>query len=176
MLSNNKNSSGEKEKKKNSAKRPVSQDGMRLRLADLCSRSEQCESDLRMKITRAGLSKEEGDQIIDFLKTNRFLDNARFARAYARDKLRFAGWGRNKIRAGLYAKGIAADDIKAGLDAIEEGDYIEAMLKTGRAKASRLDLHTRTDAAKFIRYMQSRGFESGLIFQLLDALRMDAGD
>ena len=91
-------------------------------------------------------------------------------------EMRFAGWGRNKIRAGLYAKGIAADDIKAGLDAIEEGDYIEAMLKTGRAKASRLDLHTRTDAAKFIRHMQSRGFESGPIFQLLDALRMDAGD
>lgn len=158
-------------KKKSAAKRVPGFDAMRLRLADLCARSEQSVGDIRGKISRAGLSKEEADRIIDFLKTNKFLDDSRFARAYARDKVKFAGWGRNKIRAGLYAKGVSADDIAEGLSAIEETDYIEAMRKAGIAKASRLDLHNRADIAKFVRHMQSRGYETGLIFQLLDALR-----
>ena len=38
------------------------------RMAALCSRSEQCSTDIHKKITAAGLSSEEADEIIEKLK------------------------------------------------------------------------------------------------------------
>ena len=54
-------------------------DAAKLRMADLCARSEQCEADIRQKLYRLGLSSVEVQQIITQLIDEKFIDNARFA-------------------------------------------------------------------------------------------------
>ena len=152
-------------------KKSIDVESVRLHLADLCSRSEQCESDLRKRLYRTTLSNSEKEEIISFLKQNGFLDDLRYARAFARDKVRFSGWGKKKIRLALITKKIAPDNIAEGLRAIEDNDYIEAIRRSGTAKARNLDLSKKEDTAKFVRHLLSKGFESSLIFQLLEALR-----
>lgn len=156
-------------------KKPPTPEGIKIRLADLCARSEQCEADIRTKLSRTSLSVDDREGIINFLKSAKFIADDRFARAFARDKVRFSGWGRNKIRNALAAKRIAKEDIEAGLQGIDEKDYLEAIRRAGTAKAKGLDLSQREDSAKFIRHLQARGFESRIIFQLLEALRLSSG-
>ncbi|MDE5652774.1 MAG: RecX family transcriptional regulator [Muribaculaceae bacterium] len=151
-------------------KNPPTIESMRLRLAGLCSRSEQCESDLRAKILRARLPAEAADDIITFLKEGRFLDNSRFARSYALDKVRFSGWGVNKIRAALAMKRIPQSDIGAALEAIPKAEYMEAVKKVAAAKVRSLDLRLQADRAAFCRHMLSRGFETPVVMKTLDYL------
>ena len=62
------------------------------RLAALCSRGEQAESDMRRKLQRWGIDLGETDRIVQRLKEENFLNEERYARAFVRDKARFNGW------------------------------------------------------------------------------------
>lgn len=143
---------------------------MRLQLAGLCSRAEQNEYDLRQKCLKAGLAAEQTDSIIDFLKAGRYLDEHRYARAYANDKVRFAGWGLHKIRQGLIAKRVPAEIVKEALGCIDRKEYIDALKRVGIAKARDVDIRTREGRMKFYRSMAAKGFEGELITKLIDAI------
>ncbi|MDE6272932.1 MAG: RecX family transcriptional regulator [Muribaculaceae bacterium] len=155
---------------------PISAEAMKLRLAGLCARSEQCEYDLRQKIFKAGLSGSESDEIIGFLRTNRYLDEERYAAAYTRDKVRFAGWGRRKIRQGLSAKRVSSAAIDRAIDSIDSKEYIAALKRAGIAKARSINISSPEDRAKFYRHLASRGFEMELIHKLADAIIAKLGN
>lgn len=134
-------------------------------MADLCARSEQCEADIRQKLYRLGLSSADVQSVVEALISGRFIDNARFAKAFARDKCRFSAWGRNKIRLALMARRISSADISEALDAIDPHDYSEALRRTAAAKARGMDLDgpdNRDNRMKLFRHILSRGFESDL--------------
>lgn len=145
-------------------------------MADLCSRSEQCSADVLEKILKTGISRDDAGDILDFLKREKFIDDARFARAFARDKVRFSGWGKLKIRMHLRAKRISDIDIASALEEIDSADYIAALKRAGIAKAKTLNVFEAADAQKLIRHLASRGFESGLIMKFLSAVRKKLSD
>lgn len=155
-------------------KKQLTEDEARMRLADLCARSEQCESDLVRKMRLWGLSGSAISDIIDTLKREKFLDDSRFARAYARDKARFSKWGRNKIRAGLSAKRISSADIAEGLASIDVEEYNCALRSAALTKARPLDLNRSEDVRKLYAHLLSRGYESSLIQQVIREIK--AGD
>lgn len=152
-------------------KKPISAEAMLLRMADLCARSEQCEADLRAKMQRAALLPAEADMVISRLRADRYLDDARFARAYAGDKMRFLGWGKHKIRMGLAAKRIPSTDVEKALEELPEKEYRDVAMRVGAAKAKSLALNTREDNVKLYRHLLSRGFESALAVEVCKALR-----
>lgn len=151
--------------------REISEEAMRLRIADLCARSEQCEFDLRRKMASAGMSAAQASEIIRFLREQKFIDDQRYAGAFARDKARFSGWGRNKIRMALLAKRIPESAIRNALESIDQQIYLLTMRRLGEAKAAKLNLNIASDRAKFLRYLLSRGYESSLACHLLEAIR-----
>ncbi|MDE6217636.1 MAG: RecX family transcriptional regulator [Muribaculaceae bacterium] len=153
--------------------KPVDPEKIRQRMASLCARSEQCESDIRTKIRRAGIFPDKEQEIIDFLMEHRFLDNARFARAFASDKVRFSGWGRIKIRNALLMKRIPSDLIDEAIGGVEESDYEAAILSAARAKSRGLDLSQRDDAMKLCRHLASRGFEPSLCISMMKRMRLE---
>lgn len=136
-------------------------------MAGLCAKSEQCTSDILTKLYKAGLKKEDRDGIIRYLTDHRYLDDARFAKAFAGYKVRFAGWGKRKIAAALGAKRIPSALVAAALDNIDPDDYMEAARRVAAAKKRDLDMTDRNDVAKFYRQMLSRGFESSIVKTLL---------
>lgn len=142
-------------------KRPITPEAARIRMADLCARSEQCEYDIRQKLYKTRLPADNISEILIYLIENKFIDNVRFARSYARDKCRFSSWGPYKIRLGLSAKHISANDIAKGLEELETEDIKEAAERVARAKERSLDLHgstAREDRIKLYRHIISRGF------------------
>ena len=142
---------------------PPDEEKMRLRLADLCARTEQCRHDLDQKMRRAGLS-EEGRQ------RGGFIDERRYACAFSRDKVRFAGWGRQKIRQALSAKRLDSDAIDEGLRAISRDEYIGSLKRSALAKARQLDLSLPADRMKLYRHLASRDFESAFISKIVSYL------
>ncbi len=143
---------------------------MLSRMASLCARSEQCEADIAAKLHKAGLSRDDADSIMRRLRDDRFLDNRRFARAFASDKSRFAGWGRVRIRMALAMKRIPSDIVAEALDNIDDEEYMEAMRRTARAKTRTLDLSLRDDRNKLYRHLLSRGYESALAVKVIKEL------
>jgi len=86
------------------------------RFAALCSRSEKCEYDAHEYMLSHGASEQDATLAVEYLTTNQFVDNARYADAFAADKFRFAKWGAHKIAAALRHKRIPSGIIAAALD------------------------------------------------------------
>ena len=103
-----------------------------------------------------------------------FIDESRYAGTYARDKFRFNKWGKVRIRYMLEQKKIPAPVIEDALDGIAEEDYRSTLkaelLKKRKAVrgVNAFDLRGR-----LFRFAQQRGFETGLIYSLLDEIIRD---
>lgn len=151
------------------AKRKPTADEMLLRMAGLCAGAEQCTADIRNKILKQGFSSEEAEYMVRYLQENKYIDDSRYARAYAVDKVRFSGWGRMKVRMGLRAKGMGDAVISQALEYISQSDYDDALNRVMKAKAKGLDLKDVKDRQKLYSHLVSRGFESNLI---IDAMRL----
>lgn len=140
---------------------------MLQQMAGLCAKCEQCEHDLREKMRKKGLPGADADAVIDFLYDHNFLNESRFAHAYASDKHRFNGWGRIKIRMMLGMKRVSRDCIDDALAALDEKEYMEILQTLVNAKARDLDLSDAKDRAKLLRSLYGRGFEPALIVKAM---------
>ena len=138
------------------------------RAAALCSSAEHCKADIYDKLARWGISPADSRVIIDRLVQERFIDEPRYAIAFVKDKFRFSGWGRIKMRYALQQKRIDGSDIDAALACLDEEQYTQRLLDLLRAKArSTTGDDTEARRAKLFRFATSRGFESSLIFNAL---------
>lgn len=92
------------------------------RMRRLCSRREYCTSDIMKKVSDAlDGDREAASKVLADLIADRYVDDLRYATAYARDKATISGWGATKIRYMLSGKGIPRDIIAKALEEIDEG-------------------------------------------------------
>ncbi len=91
---------------KKNAKTILTPEKALARMQTLCAKSEQCSFDIAQKLKRAGLSGADIKQTIASLTASRFIDDTRYARAFAADKVRFSHWGRRKISFALDRKSV----------------------------------------------------------------------
>ncbi|MDE7407349.1 MAG: RecX family transcriptional regulator [Muribaculaceae bacterium] len=151
-------------------RKTLSPDAALQRAEDLCARSEQCTSEIQAKLYTWGIGTSDSAKIIARLKQSRYIDDARYARAFVRDKIQFARWGRRKITAALTAKRIDHDTIAAAIadEASDTDLYMTNLLAALRSKARSLDMPlTRDDRDRLIRFAASRGYEPQLILKAI---------
>lgn len=151
--------------------RPWTRETALSHLADLCARSEQCESDLRQKMRQHAVPLQDADAVIDYLVEHKFIDENRYAFCYVRDKMRFNGWGRMKITMMLRAKRISSPVVKEAVEALDGDEYYAVLLKLLRSAVRGVDLNDYTERMKLLRRLYARGFEPELIKDALDELR-----
>lgn len=138
------------------------------KMAQLCSRSEQCSADIRKKMITYDLIDEVVDEIITKLKSERFLDDQRYVNAYISDKFRLNKWGKVKIRHYLKLKGLPDEIIQEGLDEINAEKYKTALIKTMKDKAKAIKNKDKFEKiGQIIRFTQNRGFEPELIHRYM---------
>lgn len=140
-----------------------------VKMAALCSRSEQCSTDIHKKITAAGLCNDEAAEIIEKLKTEKFIDDERYVRSYVSDKFKFNKWGKVKMRHYLKMKGLSDELIQNGLDEIDRDKYRDILIKTLKEKARKLKKKNKFEKmGQIIRFAQNRGFEPEIIHRYLN--------
>lgn len=138
------------------------------RAAALCSSAEHCTADIREKLARWGVTEADSRTIIDRLVQERFIDEQRYAVAFVKDKFRFSGWGRIKMRYALQQKRIDGSDIDHALATLDEEQYNDRLLELLQVKSRSIrDDDPEARRAKLFRFAASRGFESALIFNAL---------
>jgi len=138
------------------------------KMAQLCSRSEQCSADIRKKMITYDLVDEVVDEIITKLKSERFLDDKRYVNAYISDKFRLNKWGKIKIKHYLKLKGLSDDIIQDGLDEINDEKYKTTLIKTMKEKAKAVKNKDKFEKmGQIIRFAQNRGFEPELIHRYM---------
>ena len=143
------------------------------KMAQLCSRSEQCSADIRKKIMAYEIVEEIVDEIIDKLIAEKYIDDERYVRAYVNDKFKINKWGKVKMHHYLRAKGLSEDVIQKGLQTIDEEKYKDLLVKTMKAKAKTIKKKNKFEKmGQVIRFTQSRGFEPELIHRYMN-LAMD---
>ncbi len=109
------------------------------RLQKLCSKAEYCTADIRRK----ALKDLEGDadaaeKVVASLIEDRYVDDARYAAAFAREKANIQGWGPVKIGFQLRGKGISEAAIRDALAEIEPEKADAKLEKVLEAKARTL--------------------------------------
>ncbi|MBN2636512.1 MAG: RecX family transcriptional regulator [Prolixibacteraceae bacterium] len=139
------------------------------KMAQLCSRSEQCTADIRRKMVVYELVDEIVEEVISKLKKEKFIDDKRFVMAYVSDKFRLNKWGKIKMKHYLKMKGLPDNLIKEGLDLIDDEKYIAVLIKTMKEKAKTIKKKDKFEKmGQIIRFTQNRGFEPELIHRYLN--------
>ena len=137
-------------------------------LQNLCVKRECCSSEILKKAEKA----LEGDraaaqQMLESLVADRFVDDARYAAAFAREKSSLTGWGPNKIRYALMMKGISKSDIAAALEETDPEASSAKLEKLVEAKKRSLEGDPYIKF-KLIKYALSRGYEYDVVAPLVD--------
>ncbi len=137
--------------------------------ANYCARQERCHHEVRDKLYQGGLYGEEVESVIADLISNDFLNEQRFAEAFAVGKFRQKYWGKRKIVQGLKAKRVPDVLINAALIEIPDDEYLDAILKvaTKRAKVERA-IDPFIAKQRLIKYLVQRGFEAELARRVMD--------
>lgn len=139
------------------------------RLSALCARSEHCQQEMLDKMRQWGVADDEQAQVMARLVKEQYVDDARYARAFVNDKVRYDRWGRRKVETALRQKRIDAEICRVVLDEVPPQDYVEALKPL--LKQKRRSTKASSDYElnmKLIRYALSRGYEMDIIKQCID--------
>ena len=122
--------------------------------AYLCSRAEICSGHMLKKLLAWGVKEDDAE---------------RYARSYVRDKFRFNKWGKIKIAYQLRMSRVGSEIIDAALSEIDEEAYAEVLFKMINEKNRGIHAVNPYDRkAKLLRFAQSRGFETDLVYPVVD--------
>ena len=143
-------------------------------LMRLCARAEKCEGDARRLMRGWGLAASDAEQVLARLVRERFIDDARYAEAFVREKMRLSGWGEYKIRAALQRKEIARETIDAALAATDRTGMADRLRTQLERKAKMLRVENRYELkTKLIRYGLALGYDYETVHETAAALVAD---
>lgn len=139
------------------------------KIQSYCAYQERCHAEVREKLYSYGLYKKDVEQIIVTLIQENFLNEERFAQAYASGKFRMKKWGRNKIKQGLKARYISDYCIKKAMKEIDEEEYAATLKKIIEKKAKTVkEKKLMIKKYKVAAYAISRGFESDMVWDVIN--------
>lgn len=138
-----------------------------------CAYQERCHGEVRARLARSPLTSEEVEEVVSRLIGEEFLNEERFAVALAGGKFRMLHWGRVRIRHELKRRGVSEANIRKGLSAIDEDDYLRVLERLAEQRwassAGRTGelFHRR---GRLAAYLLQKGFESDRVRELVDRM------
>ena len=139
-----------------------------LRLAALCAQAEHCEYEMQEKMRRWEIADDAQARVMQRLITERYVDDERFARAFANDKVKYNKWGRRKVEQTMWLKHIAEDIRQRVLDSIDDEEYIAILRPLLQQKRRSVKAHNDYELRqKLIKFAIGRGFTMDIIKQCI---------
>ena len=137
--------------------------------AAYCAAAEHCRSEVQTKLLQWGASAGQAGDILDQLEDQGFISESRYCTAFVNDKIRFQGWGKEKIRMALKQKRLPVSLIEEAINAFPQDEYEERLQAIIACKAATLsDTDPYLRKAKLARFLASRGFSDSDISSALD--------
>src|SRR5690606_39185564 len=131
-----------------------------------CAYQERCHKEVHQKLYEMRMIHAAVDQIIDHLLRNDFLNETRFAQAFARGKFRTKKWGRNRIVNELKLRDISKYNIQIALREIPDAEYYQTFeaLAEKRLRQLTSEKSLQKKRKKLADYLFYRGWESALVY------------
>lgn len=127
------------------------------------NRKERTAHELALWLKRRGFDLEEIEAALRRLFETGALDDERFARHFAEDKRELSGWGAERIREALLARGVEGSTVEAVLAADTYGDQLERareiLVRRGRPLAGNADRQRALD------YLCRRGYDYEIAYE-----------
>ena len=140
------------------------------RLQAQCVKREYCRSDIFKKaLTALEGDRDAAERLVESLVGDRFVDDSRYAAAFAREKARLSGWGPVKISFALTAKGISRAVVSEALKEVDpdEADNRMVSVLEARYRALKGDPQKKF---KLIKFGLTRGYEYEKIAPVVDEI------
>ena len=130
-----------------------------------CGYQERNHREVREKLYSMGLYAEQVEEIIGTLIGDNFLNEERYALAFAGGRFRMKGWGKVKIRYEMKQQGISDYCITKALQSIDDEAYTAMLEKHFELKAQTLksEKNNFIKKTKIRNYLLQKGYESELI-------------
>lgn len=133
-----------------------------------CAYQERSQQELRDKLYGWGLHKKETEQLIALMIEEGFINEERFAIAYAGGKFRIKSWGKIKISYALKNKRVSDYCIRKALNEIDDNEY-QKTLRRLITEYSKKVSETNPLKKKYIiaQHAIIKGYEKELIWDVL---------
>ena len=139
------------------------------KLRHFCGYQERCHSEVKEKLYNLGVFKKDHDEIVAALIEEKYLNEERFAIAFAGGKFRLKQWGRVKIEYELKQKQVSSYSIKKALKQIDEEVYLRVLNKLAEEKYVALkDKQFLVRKKKTMNYLAGKGFEMELVREVVE--------
>jgi len=136
--------------------------------SDYCAFQERSQQEVRDKLYTWGLHKDDVENVIAVLISEGFINEERFAKAFAGGKFRIKKWGRIKIKNELKLRKISEYCIRKAMEEINEREYINSLKEIIDKKSKAIqEKNVFKKAARIASYCVSRGYESEQVWELL---------
>ena len=133
-----------------------------------CAYQERSHQEVKNKLYDYGLYSSEVDELISRLITEGFLNEERFAKAFAGGKFRMKKWGRLKIEYELKSLGLTQNCIGLGMKEIDAADYartLKNLLKKKALQTTEENSFKKRD--KVARFAIAKGYEPEQVWELV---------
>ena len=137
-----------------------------------CAYQERAHAEVKQKLYGYGLYKNEVEQLISQLIEENYLNEERFAIAFAGGKFRIKQWGKTKIKYELAQKQVSAYCIKKALASILVDDYEKTLAKlaTEKLKTLQSEPNIFTKKTKLQNYLLVKGYEFDVVRRVVGEL------
>ncbi|ULQ55622.1 RecX family transcriptional regulator [Flavihumibacter rivuli] len=138
-----------------------------------CAYQERCHQEVKEKLYGYGLRKQETEQLIARLIEEDYLNEERYALAFAGGKSRIKNWGRGRISMELKQRQVSEYCIRKALASIPEEDYLTRLDKLAESKWESLagEEDRMARLRKFQDYLLRKGYEWELVQKQINKYR-----
>ena len=149
-----------------------------IKIKAFCAYQERCHKEVKDKLYQFGLYGKDVDEIISTLISEDYLNEQRFAIAFAGGHFRMKSWGKVKIKYELRQKQVSDACINKALLEIDDSDYQGEIEKKARTKWDSLSSEKNkfTKKRKMLNYLMQKGFDSKLSLEAIANLERQNKD
>lgn len=134
-----------------------------------CAYQERCTKQLTDKLSDWNVQEDIHAEVIELMKREGFIDDARFAAIFARGKFKTRKWGRIRIKMELQAKKIESSAIQEALYSIDDDEYLQVLKDLLESKLNDLkkEQNTYIKKNKAAQTLLRKGYEGDLVWDVL---------
>ncbi len=142
-----------------------------VRIAAYCAYQERTQQDVREKLQSYGLDDDDVEELIVRMIQEKFVNEERFAKAYAGGRFRQKKWGRIKIKMALKAQGLSPYCVQQGMNVIDPDEYWQNLLHLAEKKnAVEKESNPLLRKQKITRFLMGKGYEQDLVWEAIETV------
>jgi regulatory protein len=141
--------------------------GAKIKIAKYCAYQERAHIEVEQKLYSLGITSTKVQELLAWLITENYVNEERYATAFAGGKFRIKKWGKLKISRHLEQKKVSQYNIDKALSLIDDKEYLNIQEQLIRQKWKNTTAGNVYELRnKVARYVMGKGFEPDQVWEL----------